>query len=264
MQGAERTQPGFKWTPDQLRDVSRICRLVQGMPLGILLAAAWVEVLSPAEIAAQISGEMGGQEPGRGLDFLETAWSDLPERQRSMRAVFDHSWSLLSEREREALAGMSAFRGGLTREAAQQIAGASLSDLLALTNRSVLYRTTLGRYEIHELLRQYAAGKLAASPAGEGAVRDRHAAHYVAALKRWAEDLEGPRQLVALAEIEADIENARAAWEWAVERGQAGQLDRALDGLCLFYERRGRYQEGRAVCQKTCERLALSTSPDRT
>jgi predicted ATPase len=92
---------GLEITADNLTHVSRICRLVQGMPLGILLAAAWVGVLTPAEIAVEIS---------RSLDFLEIDLRDVPERQRSMRAVFDHSWNLLSEREREVFQQMSVFQ----------------------------------------------------------------------------------------------------------------------------------------------------------
>ena len=84
----------------------RICRLVGGMPLGILLAAAWLRLLSPAEIAAEIAAHS--------LDFLEGEWQEVPERQRSLRAVFDYSWRLLSEREQGIFAGLSVFRGGFT------------------------------------------------------------------------------------------------------------------------------------------------------
>ncbi len=112
MQSARRARPGFELEADDVKYVARICRLVQGMPLGIRLAAAWVEMLAPEEIAAEI---------GQGLDFLETGLSDVPERQRSIRAVFDHSWDLLTEREREVFQQLSVFRGGFTRDAAQKI-----------------------------------------------------------------------------------------------------------------------------------------------
>ena len=108
---------------------------------------------------------------------------------------------------------------------------------------------------MHELLRQYAAEKLAADPEVERGTRDQHCAHYAAALEHWDADLKGPRQLTALAEIEADIGNARAAWEWAVERGYVQELDRAMDGLCRFYEWRGRYEEGEAACLAVMQAL---------
>jgi predicted ATPase len=249
MQSARRVRPGFALQADDLRYISRICRLVQGMPLGILLAAAWVEMLTPGEIAAEVN---------QGLDFLATDLRNVPERQRSMRAVFDYSWSLLPEREQAVMEALSVFRGGFTRGAAQEVTGASLRALMALVNRSLLHRAPTGRYEVHELLRQYAAEKLDRSPAGGGATRDRHAAHYAMALGRWAADLKGPRQLAALREIEADVDNARAAWDWAVEQGQVAWLDRALEGLCLFFEWGGHYAEGEAACRKAAGRLGES------
>ncbi|MFN2232005.1 MAG: ATP-binding protein, partial [Anaerolineae bacterium] len=244
--GAQRVQPDFALSEDNLADVVRLCRLVEGMPLAILLAAAWAGTLSPAEIADEI---------GRSLDFLETDWRDVPARQRSMRAVFDHSWSLLDERAREVLAGLSVFSGGFTREAAQRIVGASLRELMGLANRSLVHRTAGGRYELHELLRQYAADKLAAAPQTEMETRERHCAYYAVALEQWDAELKGPRQLDALSEIEADLSNARAAWNWAVERADMARMQQAMDGLCRFYEWRGRYEEGEAACRAAAECL---------
>jgi tetratricopeptide (TPR) repeat protein len=256
MQSARRVRPGFELQAGDLKYVSRICRLVQGMPLGILLAAAWTEMLSPEEIALELAGEERGQEPSLDLDFLATDLRNVPERQRSMRAVFDHSWSLLPERQQAVMQALSVFRGGFTRTAAQEVTGASLRALMALVNRSMLHRAPTGRYEVHELLRQYAAEQPARSPAGSGTMQDRHAAYYSAALARWAADLKGSRQRSALEEIRADLGNARAAWDWAVDRGQVEWLDRAMEGLGLFYEWHGRYQEGEAAFRAAADRLA--------
>jgi predicted ATPase len=171
--GARRAQPGFELSVDNVADVARICRLVDGMPLAILLAAAWLRVLAPAEIADQIAGDMR-------LDFLASGQRDLPERQRSMRAVCDHSWNLLPEGQQAVLEVFSVFRGGCTREAAQEVTGASLRDLLSLVDRSLLQRTAAtsarrvsNRFEMHELLRQYAAEKLERVPSAYQAARDR-------------------------------------------------------------------------------------------
>jgi predicted ATPase/DNA-binding SARP family transcriptional activator len=253
LQSARRVQPSFELRADNLQPVIQICRLVDGMPLGILLAAAWMPMLTPAEIARELTPGSSNR-----LDFLETEWREVPERQRSMRAVFDHSWHLLTERARKVLQGLSVFRGGCTRDAAEQVIGASLRELRALVNRSLLERAPTGRYEVHELLRQYAAEKLDRSQTGGTAMRDRHAAYYAAALQRWARDLKGHRQMVALTEIEADLGNVRAAWDWTVERGQVEWLDRALEGLCLFYEWRGHHQEGEVACRKAVGRLRAS------
>jgi predicted ATPase len=252
MQGARQLRPDFEATTDDLRDIARVCQLVQGMPLGILLAAAWTEVLAPRKIAAEIE---------KSLDFLELGWRAVPERQRSLRAVFDHSWTLLTDREREAFQALSVFRGGFTREAAEQI-GASLRDLRGLVSKSFLQQATpAGRYEVHELLRQYATEKLAASPAAQAAARDRHSAHYTGALARFAVDLQGPRQRAAMAEIEADSDNVRTAWNRAVEQEQIDRLDRAMEGLARFYRRRGRYQEGEAAFGGAADRLTAGAHP---
>jgi len=133
-----------------------------GYAVGILLAQPGWTMLTPAEIVAEI---------GHNLDFLETELRDAPDRQRSLRAAFDHSWHLLSERERAVFAALSVFRGGFTREVAEQVAGASLRELMALADKSLLHRTSMERYELHELLRQYAAEKLGESPDAEQAVR---------------------------------------------------------------------------------------------
>ncbi|MGD9028366.1 MAG: BTAD domain-containing putative transcriptional regulator, partial [Anaerolineae bacterium] len=252
LQGARQARPDFEATAEDLRRIAQVCHLVQGMPLGILLAAGWTEVLAPAEIAAEIE---------RGLDFLETGWRAVPERQRSLRAVFDHSWSLLTDREREAFQALSVFRGGFTRQAAEAV-GASLRDLKGLVGKSLLQQPTPeGRYEVHELLRQYAAEKLAASPAARAVARDRHSAHYTAALARFTVDLKGPRQRAAMAEIEEDSENVRAAWNWAAEKEQIDRLDQAMEGLARFYWRRGRYQEGEAAFRAAVDRLTAGVSP---
>ena len=248
VQGARLTLAGPDWEPgpEALRDVISVCRLVEGMPLGILLAAAWVEMLSPAGIAAEI---------GRGLDFLETDLQDVPPRQRSLRAVFDHSWRLLNEREQSVMHALSVFRGGFTGEAAREVAGASLRELKALLGKSFLERGAGGRYEVHDLLRSYAAEKLDGSPGGGDAARDRHSAYLSQSLQAWATDLKGPGQLRALAQMDADLENIRAAWNWGVARRSLEHIEQAVEGLWLFYTRRGLYQEGEAVYRTAAQEL---------
>lgn len=127
------------------------------------------------------------------------------------------SWKLLAEREREVFQGLSIFRGGFTRDAAQEVTGASLRDLMALVNKSLLQRTATGRYDMHEVLRGYAAEKLATSEMANVA-RDAHSAYFAEFLHQREADLKGRRQLGALDEIEADFENVRAAWNWALEQ----------------------------------------------
>jgi len=247
LQAARRVQPRFEPADADMAEVSRICRLVQGMPLGILLATAWLGVLRPAEIAAEI-----GQDPG----FLRADWPDVPEGQRSIRAVFDRSWNLLTEREQGAFQALSVFSGGFTRAAAELVSGASLQDLRALTDKSLLQITPSGRYEIHELLRQYGAEKLHSLRDAAADVRNRHCAYYTDALHCWEADLTGARQQLALVEMEADSENIRAAWTWAVEQAQVERLDRAMEGLQHFCWHSGRFQEGEAALQAAAAAMA--------
>lgn len=253
LSGARRIQPGFEASEADLLDIVRICRLVDGLPLAILLAATWTAMLTPAQIASQLKGESD-----RGLGFLQTDGQDLPARQRSMRAVFDHSWDLLTAREREVFAGLSVFRGSFTLEAARQAAGASLHELRTLMDQSLLQRVAAGRYAMHELLRQYAGERLAAVPGAAQAARDRHGAYFAAAVERWWADLQGRKHQAALAEIGAETGNLRAAWSWAVECGHTVQLDQAMEGLCYFYKWLGRYEEGESLCRRAVEGLAAT------
>ena len=131
--------------------VVRICQLVDGVPLGIELAAMWVRALSCAEIVAELE---------QGLDILRTTRPDIPLRHRSLKTVLQYSWERLSAEQRRAVAKLGVFRGGFRRDAAQRIAGVTLNDLAMLVDRSFLYAGPTGRYTMHELMRQFALEQL--------------------------------------------------------------------------------------------------------
>lgn len=259
VQSARQSRPDFALAAHNVQAVSNICRYVQGVPLAILLTAAWITMLSTADIAALLTGD-AADGPGRGLDLLETDWQNVPPRHRSLRAVFEHSWRLLRAREQNVLCALSVFHGGFTLAAAQAVADATPQALRVLVNASFLYREASGRYTMQELLRQYVAEKLADDPVLTQKARDRHCAYYVEALQRWAEDAKGPRQQDVLLEMDVEIGNARAAWDWAVAQGDIAHIDQAVQGLCLFYERRIRRPEGEAACRAAAERLEVLSS----
>jgi predicted ATPase/DNA-binding SARP family transcriptional activator len=259
-QNARRVQLDFQLSIDNWTYVTQICRLIEGMPLGVVLATSWLDLLNPFEIVTQIQ---------QSLDFLEIEGLDLPERQRSMRAIFDHSWRLLTAREQTVFQQISLFRGGFSAEAVQAVIGDCLPELRALVNKSLLRRLQSGRYEIHELLRQYGAEKLAGQTAevsetsAVSAVHDRHSGYYCSFLQAREADLKGARQQLALSEIQEEHENIRLAWRWAAEQGQVERLAQAMDGLGFFYDWRGRFQEGEISFRIAAERLnpAIETLP---
>ena len=234
-QGARRVRSDFEVGPDNIGDVINICRLVGGMPLGIELAAVWAELLSPAEIAAEIR---------QSLDFLETDLGNIPDRQRSLRLVFESTWQRLTATEQAIFQQLSIFRGGFSREAAQTVAGASLRTLMALVNKSLLRPDLKGRYHLHELLRQFATEHLAQDPVAEAAVKDRHCAYFATFLHRKEPSLRSQKQAQALNEIEVELDNVRTAWHWAVAHNNGDALQKAVESMCEFIRVRGRIDEG--------------------
>jgi serine/threonine protein kinase/tetratricopeptide (TPR) repeat protein len=235
VQNAARVQHGFALDDSNKSTIAQITRLVQGMPLGIELAAAWTEMLSPAEIAEEIE---------KSLDFLETNMRDVPERHRSIRAVFEYSWNTMNDEERAVFQQMAVFRGSFSRDAAQKVVGASLRSLTSLVNKSLLKRDMSGRYEVHELLRQYAEERLNLDSAAAESARDRHSSYYIEFLSKLESSLKDERQVSALREIAADVKNVRAAWRWALDHLYLAEIDKAMEALWLFYEIRGWFREG--------------------
>jgi predicted ATPase len=221
-QQARRARAGFALTEANFPEVVRICRLVEGAPLGIELAASWLRVLSCREIADEIE---------KGLDFLTSALQNVPERHRSLRAVFDHSWNLLSPPEQVLFRQLSVFQGGFPRDAAAQVVGASLPLLAGLADKSLLRRNASGRYEVHELLRQYAEEKLRLLPEEHERVHDQHCRYYAELLSQHKTQLKGEAPQAALLALSAERENVRAAWNWAVEHRKVAELNQFMECL---------------------------------
>jgi DNA-binding SARP family transcriptional activator/predicted ATPase len=238
VQSARRVRADFKLSEDKLPLLLRICELAQGMPLGIELAAAWVEILPLERIAAEIE---------RSADFLSFDWRDAPERQRSMRAVFDWSWHLLNEAEQQALRRLSVFRGGCTLDAAQLVVNTSLRVLTSLVHKSLLRwswaQGEAGRYEIHELLRQFAALQLDADDE-RAALEARHSDYSLSFVQERERRLTRNEPRQAAAEIRGELDNVRQAWAWAAAHMRLDQLDRSAHPLAQFYLQTGLRAEG--------------------
>lgn len=244
VRSARRLNPRFGLGPENKPQVARICRMLGGSPLAIELATSWIRLLSVEEV---------GEEIGKSLDFLRVNQPDLPERHRSLRAVFEHSWNLLSAEEQTALMRLSAFRGGFRKEAAEAVAGVSLRTLLTLTNKSLLQRTPQGRFQRHATVREFSEEKLAGSQILHAIQQERHGLYFFDFLE--ARVMGGPHDQGYLAELEEELENLRAAWGWAVEYQRADQLERSTD-LVVFYDRRARFEEGANLFREAVEALS--------
>jgi predicted ATPase/DNA-binding SARP family transcriptional activator len=235
VQSARRVQRDFALTAKNGPSILRICQLTAGLPLAIELAAGWVRLLSCAEIAEEIE---------RSIGFLTTNVRDLPERHRSLTAVFTHSWQLLTPEEQSVLRRLAVCCGAFSREAAEQIASASLPILANLVDKSLLARQPAGRYALHPLVRQYAAEQLQA--VGETAETNNRHLEFFKAMAEIAEtQLNGPEQTRWLDRLEAENENLRAALTWTLHDGDTEAGVHLAVALYPFWYWRNYFGEGR-------------------
>jgi predicted ATPase/DNA-binding XRE family transcriptional regulator len=251
VRSAQRIRLGFTLSDKNRDAIVRICRLVDGMPLGIELAAAWIHTLSCREIAEEIE---------HSLDFLTNSVRDRPERHRSLRAVFDHSWRLLTGEEQQVLRQLSVFQGGFERRAAEQVAGGTLPILSALMDKSLIHRMDAGRYDFHELIRQYGAVKLNEAHE-ETATRQRHFDYYCSLVETAEPHLKSSGRDGWLDRLEAENGNLRAALGWG--QGQTGSCEPMLQlagALYWFWYHRGYQSEGRAWLNNPLERADNSVA----
>lgn len=243
VQRAQRARVGFALNPPDLPRVARLCRLVDGTPLALELAATWVRTLSLAEIVAEIE---------RDLNFLSAPVRDLPERHRSMRVVFDRSWEMLAPEEQRVLSELSAFHGRFQRQAAIQVADASLAILAALVAKSLVRRTDTGHYDLHELVRQYAASRLGDDWAN---VSERHSRYYLDWLGRNAAGLKNHHQKEIVVELVAEVDNLLAAWDWAVAHFDLTRVRKAATALWYLFELRTWLTEGETLFRNAAETI---------
>jgi predicted ATPase/DNA-binding XRE family transcriptional regulator len=235
LQRARQARVGFTLAPDDRQAVYEICQLVAGLPLGIELAAAWVATLSCREIAREIQ---------RNLDFLAATARDVVDRHQSIRAAFDHSWKLLTAEEQRVLQQLAIFRGSFGREAAEQIANTSLGSLSSLVSKSLLRHTRDGRYELHDLVRQYALEHLQENEQEYVETANRHARYYAMLLEQRGTVFRGPDQPAVIADLIAELPNVRQGWIWAANNQYARDLSRGADTLFWLYEARSNCREG--------------------
>ena len=247
VQSAQRLKPDFA-PEDEWEAIVRICQLVEGVPLALELAAAQLPDMRCDQVADAVAAN---------LDHLATTMRDVPARQRSLRAVFTSSWDTLSVEERAVMARLSPFAGGFTTGAASAVAGATPDLLERLLDKSFLRLDENDRYQMHEVLRRYAAGTLGPEAA---AVSARYADYYADFAAAQHKLLNSDRQQEALATVSRELDNLMAAWRWTLEH--AGEPDneallgRYTDGLWAYFDDRGLYRDGLDLFER-----ALAAAP---
>lgn len=248
---ANRAWPQFALTPEVAPAVLRVCQLVQGLPLGLELAAAWVSAFTPQDIVAELE---------RSLGVLEAPAPDLPERHRSLRAIFEHSWQRLTPEQQQALTRLTVFRGGFDRQAALKVAGVGPLVLLSLADKSLLRRTPSGRFELHEVIRQQ-AHEQAGTGEALAAVRQAHAEHYLALAEEAGAYLRGPEEAHWLERLALEHDNLRTALEWAVSRRDAVLALRLATSMHHFWYVRGHHREGKTWLERALGLPLQDVSP---
>lgn len=239
-------------------DITHICRLTEGMPLALKLAAAHIELLTPKEIAAQIE---------QNLSVLRNDQRDVPDRHRSIQAVFESSWQLLTPESQRILASLSVFRGGFSHAAAEQVAGANLAQLHILLNKSLLQSNELTlptvngsasvvrvvrRLNLHALVKRFAAEKLQQQPDWHG-VHAQKIAHFAQFAQTNAQ-----HQSI----LEPEWVNLLDAMGEAAEQGQHATVLAFAEALGEAWYLRGRYADARTGLRWACA-AAVAVQDDR-
>jgi predicted ATPase len=239
---ARRVKQDFNVAEEQPA-ISRICELVENLPLAVELAASWTPLMPCAQIAYRLdAGRLGADSTQADMTILSADVRNVPERHSSIQAVFDHSWNLLSEDEQNALMRLSVFRGGWQAEEAQQVAGANLLLLRRLVDKSLVRLGVNGRLDMHELIRQYTGQKLAQS-GEEEAARQQHFDACLALAVRLDQDQFSPQAPAVLARFDQEQDNNRAALDWSLDHGQTEAALNLLNHLWFYWSRRGYYSE---------------------
>ena len=226
---------GFQLVAADEPHVVKICRLLDGLPLGVELAAAWIRVLPCQEIAEEIENS---------LDFLSDGLRDLPERQRTLRAVFENSCRHIDAEDQKAFTRLCVFRGGFDRVAARQVAGASLQQMTVLLDKSLVQRNPGYGFTIQELLRQFGEEKLAQDTDDYRAVRDLHSDYFASFLAQRLGTLRGKELKTTANEIQSHIDNIRFAWTWSIREQNLQVLEACIEPLLIVFETQSRLRDG--------------------
>jgi DNA-binding SARP family transcriptional activator/predicted ATPase len=243
---ARKSMAGYQMEAVNLPVISRICQAVEGMPLGILLAASWISLIGPHEIERQIQSD---------LDFLSDGWHDMPLHQRSLRATYEYSWSFLNPQQRQALSRLAVFRQSFTAHKAQQICQVTLPMLKSLHDHSLLQARADGRYRLHDLLHSFSREKLQEDAEEWYGMQECLSQHYLVALHSWGEAMKTDRLDDAVVEMDLEIENTRQGWDWALQCRNWDGLQKGLYGLNRYNLIRSRWSDATHILQQASQKI---------
>ncbi|MFL5944894.1 MAG: AfsR/SARP family transcriptional regulator [Gaiellaceae bacterium] len=242
---AQAADATFELSEQNAAAVAELCARLEGLPLAIELAAARTKLLAPATLLARLTNRLALLTGGR---------RDAPEHQQTLRATFDWSYDLLAPSAQELFAQLSVFSGGWTLAAAEAVCGATLEDLGALVDESLVTRAREGgRFSMLEIVREYALERRGA----HDELRRRHLDYFVALAEEAEPELAKGDQATWFARVEDEHDNIREALTYAFERRDATSALRLVVGIRRFWQIHGHLAEGREALD-----AALALAPD--
>ena len=242
---ARRRRYDFELAAHERPLAARLCSLLAGYPLALELAAALVASQPLEQILAQVS---------ENLDILKTSMHDVPARHLSLRAVFLHSWHLLSREEQAALASLVVFRGGFSVDAFTAVSGAPEATLRGLVQKSLVQALDGERFDLHSLIVQYLRETL--DDTTYHLAGSRHSAWYLGRAQVDSPQLLGEGQQAAMARLRQDQDNLSTAWQRAVRRKDLATIRSSVSDLYRYWTRQNHLQAGVAFFQRAADALA--------
>ncbi len=253
---AKRLKPYFKYSQEDITHLASICKFVEGLPLGIKLAASWVKTLSLKEICDEMAINS---------NLEAVSISDIPARHKSMGVVFDQSWDKLSEEEKKTLMALSVFKGGASKDAILKFDDISLVVISKLIDKSLVQVSVIDinqvtRYDLHELLKQFVRDKLEKLPTLKEKLYSNHSKFFLEKVAKQAAILHSGDQFQAFKIFDPDLENIRQAWIWADQNELHEEMNAAVMVLGYFYDSRGLIVEGSGLFDETIDRLIKNSA----
>lgn len=237
---------------DERADIIELCRVLQGMPLALELAATWTNMLSCAEIITEIQTN---------LEFLTTSLKNIDERHRNVKGVLEYAWTMLTLEERNALKYLSVFTSWFQWRDVQAITGISLPVLSNLIHKSSITTNERKQYRLHGLIRQYAYDHLTQDADEFNRLHDHHCLHYLEHVIHLTHDLRSENQREALDYIEHNLSNIQAAWNWAVAHDVWHLITQVVEPLYIYHDTQGWLNEFHDILEKSLNKLGEVRPP---